>query len=188
MDTAASRILEYVKTLADKAHGKQVRKYSGERYIVHPVRVMHIVAEYNNDLSVLSAALLHDVLEDTPVTAGEIRDALLRVMDSSQTEKTLRHVVELTDVFIKANYPGLNRRTRKEKEAQRLAAVSAEAQTIKYADLMDNVTDIVQHDADFARVFVYEAKRMLSAMQGGDPVLRERVVALVEGCLEEMNT
>src|SRR5690606_22118695 len=96
------------------------------------------------------------------------------------------YVEELTDVFIKESYPHLNRRSRKEKEAGRLAAVSAQAQTIKYADLIDNVMDIVQHDADFARIFVYEAQRLLRAMQLGDAALRERAVALVEESLTEM--
>jgi len=45
------------------------------------------------------------------------------------------------------------------------------------------VTDIVQHDADFARVFVQEARRFLKAMQLGDPALRKKAVALVEDCL-----
>lgn len=186
MDAEEAQILNYVRTIADKAHGKQVRKFTGDRYIVHPVRVMEMVAQYNEDVSVLSAALLHDVLEDTPVTAADIREALQPVMDADQAERTLQHVVALTDVYIKERYPHLNRRARKEKEAQRLAAVSAEAQTIKYADLIDNVMDIVQYDADFARVFVGEARRFLKAMQLGDPALRKKAVALVEDCLAGM--
>lgn len=77
----------------------------------------------------------------------------------------------------------MNRRIRKQKEARRLSAVSPEAQSIKYADIIDNVTDIVRQDADFAGVFVREAKALLSAMSAGDPNLRKRALNLVDECL-----
>jgi len=61
------KVLEQVKDFADKAHGDQLRKYTPDRYIVHPMRVMLICQEYTDDSQILAAALLHDVLEDTPV-------------------------------------------------------------------------------------------------------------------------
>jgi (p)ppGpp synthase/HD superfamily hydrolase len=60
------KILQEIIQFADLAHGKQVRRYTSERYIVHPVRVMETCRQYTNDISVLAAAILHDVLEDTP--------------------------------------------------------------------------------------------------------------------------
>lgn len=54
-------VLEQIRDFADKAHGEQMRKYTPERYIVHPVRVMKICREYTDDITVLAAALLHDV-------------------------------------------------------------------------------------------------------------------------------
>lgn len=181
-----SEILEYIKTFADQAHGKQVRKYTGDRYIVHPVRVMEMVSEYSDDVCVQAAALLHDVLEDTPVTEKQMHEALLGVFDADQAKKVLQLVVELTDVFIKADYPQMKRRSRKEKETERLGVVSPEAQMIKYADIIDNVTDIVKQDADFAKVFVREGKNMLMAMDAGHPALRERAFAVVDQCLKHM--
>jgi (p)ppGpp synthase/HD superfamily hydrolase len=181
-----TEILDYIKAFADKAHGDQVRKYTGERYIGHPVRVMSMVQEYKDDVAVLSAALLHDVIEDTPIGASEIRKALLQVMDEQTADTTVELVIELTDIFIKANYPRLNRRSRKEKEAHRLSGVSPDAQTIKYADIIDNVTDIVQQDTDFARIYVHEAKKMLSGMVAGYNPLRERATVLVDQCLHSL--
>src|SRR5437762_11401952 len=122
-------ILEQIKDFADKAHGEQTRKYTPDRYIVHPVRVMNICKEYTNDISVLAAALLHDVLEDTTATKDEIKNFLLKLLDKQQAEKTVKLVEELTDVYIKKDYPQWNRRKRKEKEAERLSATSSEAQT-----------------------------------------------------------
>ncbi|MGC1241219.1 MAG: HD domain-containing protein [Chryseosolibacter sp.] len=183
MDVSGIEIIRYVTAYADKAHGDQVRKYSGEKYIVHPVRVMEMVREFNNDIRVLSAAILHDVLEDTPVTGTEMESALLEILDPAAAAQVVALVTELTDIFIKSAYPGLNRRTRKDKEARRLSLVSPEAQSVKYADIIDNVSDIVRQDADFARTYVREARRMLMLMESGHPVLRERAIRLVEESL-----
>lgn len=181
-----TEIVEYVRSYADRAHGKQLRKYTGERYIGHPVRVMKTVGEYYAETAIRAAALLHDVLEDTPVTAGEMEEALRKVMEEEQARRTVQLVIELTDIFIKKHYPDLHRRARKEREAERLSAVSAEAQSIKYADIIDNVTDIVRQDADFATVFVREAKKMLTVMQAGNADLRQRAMSLVDRCLLEL--
>lgn len=181
-----TEIVDYIRSYADRAHGNQVRKYTGERYIGHPIRVMETVGEYCDETAVRAAALLHDVLEDTPVTSVEMEVALREVMDADRARKTVRLVIELTDIFIKKNYPDLHRRARKEREAARLSAVSSEAQSIKYADIIDNVTDIVRQDADFATVFVREAKKMLTVMKAGHPRLRERAMSLVDQCLLEL--
>ena len=186
MELSDIEILRFVTAVADRAHGEQVRKYTGDRYIVHPLRVMEMVRELNNDIRVLAAALLHDVLEDTPVSAFEMERSLSEVMSGRDAQIVTQMVIELTDIFVKASYPGLNRRSRKEKETRRLSLVSPEAQTIKYADIIDNVTDIVRQDADFARVYVREAKSMLRAMTAGNRVLRTRAVGVVEESLSTL--
>jgi len=53
------------------AHKTQFRK-SGEPYVVHPILVAAIVSSITNDYSMAIAALLHDVVEDTPTTAQEV--------------------------------------------------------------------------------------------------------------------
>ena len=57
---------------AENAHRGQKRR-SGEPYIIHPVAVAQILAEMGMDTDSVCAALLHDVVEDTPVTDKEIR-------------------------------------------------------------------------------------------------------------------
>ncbi len=57
---------------AAQAHGEQMRA-SGEPYIIHPVYVTSILADMRLDLPTLQAGLLHDVLEDTAVTADEMK-------------------------------------------------------------------------------------------------------------------
>ncbi len=58
---------------AKAAHKEQKRK-SGEPYIAHPVSIAHIAAELEMDVVGISAALLHDVIEDTPFTFDDIKN------------------------------------------------------------------------------------------------------------------
>ncbi|MDH2426650.1 HD domain-containing protein [Sphaerisporangium sp. TRM90804] len=57
---------------AERAHRGQSRK-SGEPYITHPLAVTLILAELGMDTATLQAALLHDTVEDTDYTIGELR-------------------------------------------------------------------------------------------------------------------
>ncbi|CAA6810017.1 MAG: GTP pyrophosphokinase (EC, (p)ppGpp synthetase II / Guanosine-3',5'-bis(diphosphate) 3'-pyrophosphohydrolase (EC [uncultured Sulfurovum sp.] len=59
--------------LAKEAHAPQTRK-SGEPYIVHPILVATITALVSNDESMIIAALLHDVVEDTDYVIEEIEE------------------------------------------------------------------------------------------------------------------
>ena len=67
--------LERVQQALDDArssHQGQRRK-SGEPYIFHPLRVTHLAARHWMDFPSVIAALLHDVVEDTPVTLEDVR-------------------------------------------------------------------------------------------------------------------
>ncbi|MDR0580401.1 MAG: RelA/SpoT family protein [Campylobacteraceae bacterium] len=58
--------------LAVKQHEGQFRK-SGEPYVVHPLVVASIVAHYGGDETMVIAALLHDVVEDTETTIEDVK-------------------------------------------------------------------------------------------------------------------
>ncbi len=70
--------------IAAAAHGDQRRK-SGESYISHPLAVAKVVAEFGLDDVAISAALLHDAVEDTAVSLEQITeefgDAVAHVVD-----------------------------------------------------------------------------------------------------------
>lgn len=179
-------ILQQVRDYADAAHGTQMRKYTPERYIVHPVRVMETCAQYTDKQPILAAALLHDVLEDTPVTPQEMHAFLQTLMNEADAAETLKLVIELTDVYVKKDYPKMNRRTRKAKEQLRIAETSADSQTIKYADIIDNCNEIVKHDPDFAKVFLYECRANLRTMGKGNQHLYQRAVDKVDEAIDSM--
>lgn len=57
--------------LADWAHRDQRRK-NGEPYIIHPLNVASILADLRMDIDTIACGLLHDTVEDTEVTKGDI--------------------------------------------------------------------------------------------------------------------
>ncbi|MGW8184208.1 MAG: RelA/SpoT family protein [Burkholderiales bacterium] len=63
--------LQTAYQFSETAHQGQFRK-SGEPYISHPLAVANILAQWHLDSQALTAALLHDVMEDTAVTKTEI--------------------------------------------------------------------------------------------------------------------
>jgi (p)ppGpp synthase/HD superfamily hydrolase len=137
-------------------------------------------------LPVLAAALLHDVLEDTPVSQHQMFAFLLTTMEEGAAKRTIDLVVELTDVYTKKKYSRWNRRKRKEKEARRIEQTSGDAQTIKYADIIDNCREIAIHDPEFAAVFLNECRMLLKRMPRGNPGLHRQAIETVDNCLRQL--
>ena len=65
-------MIEKAYRMADDAH-KDVRRRSGEPYICHPLAVARLVLDLGMDSESIAAALLHDVVEDTPTTVDEVK-------------------------------------------------------------------------------------------------------------------
>ncbi len=63
--------LQKAINLAQAAHRQQLRK-SGEPYFFHPLRVAHLAARHWMDFASVIAALLHDVVEDTPTSPEDV--------------------------------------------------------------------------------------------------------------------
>jgi (p)ppGpp synthase/HD superfamily hydrolase len=90
---------------ATTAHRGQYRKASNEPYIVHPLGVMRILLSANVDEVLASAGVLHDVVEDTPVTVDQLgerfgSEVVRLVLAASEPDKNLewedrkKHTIE----------------------------------------------------------------------------------------------
>ncbi len=154
---------------ATQAHAGQTRKYTGEPYVNHPVEVMRLVSEVNDDPEVLAAAVLHDVVEDTPATITNIRIGF--------NARVAALVDDLTDV---SKPEDGNRATRKELDRQHTAKASPDAKTIKLADLISNSMSIVKDDPNFAKVYMKEKRALLEVLTEGDATLYKRASEMVD--------
>lgn len=157
----ASGKLQAILDFATAAHEEQVRKYTGEPYIAHPIEVMRIVRTVEPyDEAMLAAALLHDTVEDTDVTIEDIRqqfgDDIADLVD------------DLTDV---SKPEDGNRVARKAMDREHSAQASPRAQTIKIADLISNSKSIIEHDRGFAKTYMTEKLQLLGVLTSGNKQL-----------------
>ena len=158
------------RVFATAAHEGQVRKYTGEPYIVHPYEVAELIRGLpNHTPAMLAAAWLHDVVEDTPVTIGEIR---------VHFGPEVGDLVEmLTDV---SRPEDGNRAGRKRVDLEHTAQGNPQAHTIKLADLISNSRTIVKYDPGFAQVYLREKKALLEVLKDGNPTLFIQAQRVVE--------
>ena len=163
-----SDLVQKAKEFATSAHEGQVRKYTNVPYIIHPVEVMEIVRTVKHDDTMLAAALLHDVVEDTDCTLDDIC--------AEFGENVASLVASLTDV---SKPEDGNRKTRKAKDRANCGAGSAAAQTVKLADLISNSLDITKHDPKFAKIYMAESLQLLGVLTRGDKTLFVRALKLV---------
>lgn len=178
--------LDKIRDFADKAHGNQMRKYTPERYMVHPIRVMETCRDYDASVPMLAAALLHDVLEDTALKNSEMLAFLQTIMNDDDARDTVILVEELTDVYTKSAYPQWNRKQRKIKENERIRQTTPEAQTIKYADIIDNTSEITVHDPAFAPRFLKECLEILEIADKGNTELYQIALTAVKDRLRNL--
>ena len=67
-----AQLLEKAYLTAEKYHEGQFRK-SGEPYIIHPMAVGRILAELGMDEVTIAGGLLHDIVEDTDYSLGQLQ-------------------------------------------------------------------------------------------------------------------
>jgi (p)ppGpp synthase/HD superfamily hydrolase len=151
---------------ADWAHDGQVRKFSGVPYIAHPMEVMQIVRGVCSDDDVLAAAVLHDVIEDCEITYTEILEEF--------NERVARLVYQVTNA---ADSSDGDRIARAYINRSVLMGVSADAQTIKLADIISNLGTIdlaMECDPTWARMYLEEKIDVINILTKGDAQLMKR--------------
>lgn len=153
---------------ATNAHKGQKRKYTGEDYIVHPIAVMELLRSFGCHEEILCAAVLHDTVEDTDTTIQDIEENFGTIV--------ARMVEGLTDVYTTEAFPNINRKHRKQLECYRLLKTNTNVKTIKVADLIDNTKSILEHDKDFAEVYIKEKEELLFVLEGAHQGLMDMAV------------
>lgn len=128
-------------TTAIKAHQHQTRK-GGEPYVLHPLRVMdnlqnHFSPNILRGYSWAEVALLHDVIEDTNVTAAQLRDLF--------PQHVVEAVMEVTDDQT------LSKGARKRAQLEHTPHYSSLARWVKMADILDNLRDRLRNPGLFDR-------------------------------------
>lgn len=71
LENVNKSVLLTATSFAAEKHRGQTRKFNGEPYANHRIRVLHTVSQHTFEPAVLIAAVLHDVLEDCPETNYE---------------------------------------------------------------------------------------------------------------------
>lgn len=147
-----SKAFKYAK----EAHEGQVRKYTKEPYFHHVLNVAQMVQSSGGTSEMIAAAILHDTVEDTQVTIEDI------ALEFGAT--VYSYVALLTDISVPSDG---NRAARKLIDRQHIKGAPPAVQTIKLADLIDNTKSIVDHDPEFAKVYMMEKAALLEYLKDG---------------------
>lgn len=119
-------------------HKNQFRK-GGDKppYINHPIQVASLLANEagEDDPVLLSAAIMHDVIEDTADTSDE-KDELIEEIRNLFGEEVLSLTLEVTDDT------NLRKPERKRLQIEHAFTISASAKKLKLADKILNIKDI----------------------------------------------
>jgi len=131
LDTA---LVDKAIHFAVDAHANTERRGKGFPYVLHVLEAAEIVATITNDPEILAAAILHDTVEDTPVTIEQIC--------SEFGERVADLVAAESDVVIE----GLNEqdswRDRKQAAINRIKQASLDAKIVAMGDKLSNMRAI----------------------------------------------
>jgi guanosine-3',5'-bis(diphosphate) 3'-pyrophosphohydrolase len=113
---------------SEKAHGEQ-KRYSGDKYFVHPAEVAFLLAETGMDADTIAAGLLHDVVEDAGVKPEAIEELF---------GKDVLTLVEGVTKLGTLRYRGLERHTESLRKLFAATAKDIRVLIIKLTDRLHN--------------------------------------------------
>ncbi|MNR85362.1 GTP pyrophosphokinase [compost metagenome] len=119
---------------AGEAHGTQTRKGSPQPYITHPLRVAHAASLAGLSSEAIAASLLHDVVEDTPVTLDDL---------SERFPERVVHLVHLLTKWWPDDAPKDLKASEKPKYYGAILE-DDDAMALKLLDRADNLQDMVR--------------------------------------------
>src|ERR1700723_513973 len=170
-------------------HSGQLRA-SGEPYVLHPLEVAQVLAEMKLDATAIAAGLLHDAVEDTPVTTEDITERF---------GEQVAHIVEGVTKIDKIQFANREDRQAENVRKMLLAMVSdVRVVLIKLADRLHNMRTLQHLKPDRQEAIARETQDIYAplahrlgmgkvrgeledlAFRYTDPVSYEKVAAAVE--------
>ena len=130
-------VLDRAIIFAVKAHSGTERRGKGYPYIVHPMEAVEIVSTMTDDQELLAAAALHDTVEDTDVTAEQIREEFgdrVAELVASETDQIPGRAGKEEETW----------HARKQAAIDRLAAASRDAKIVALGDKLSNMRAIAR--------------------------------------------
>jgi guanosine-3',5'-bis(diphosphate) 3'-pyrophosphohydrolase len=169
------KLLNAVEFAAIHHNGQTRKDVAKTPYIIHPIGVAKSLWEEGKvrNTDVLTAALLHDTLEDTKITGKDIE----RHFGSS-----VRLIVEEV-----TNDPKLSTQENKQRQIDKASQLSPNAKLVKLADRLNNVRDLRKLPADWGKMdvlrYLYWGDRLLYVLKGTNSTLEK---ALEREILEQL--
>jgi len=150
-------------------HRNQIRKYTKQPYFVHCENVLSTLIKTTTDNEIWCAGVLHDTVEDTECTVDIINDIF--------GKEVALYVEGMTDIATKKDG---NRAERKELDRIRISKCCSEVHTIKLADMIDNMPDIIKHDSNFAKIYLNEKRLLLKVLDKGNKFLYNKAKEIID--------
>ena len=159
MKSGLALLLKALAFAAHKHRDQRRKDPAASPYINHPIALADVLVNEGGvtDVEVLSAALLHDTVEDTDTTHEELVEAF--------GPRIARIVAEVTDD------KELTKAERKRLQVEHAAQLSPEAKLVKLADKICNLRDVAERapsswDLARRREYFDWAKRVVDGLRG----------------------
>lgn len=161
-----NRLLDALAFAADKHRNQRRKDAEASPYINHPIALANVLANEGgvDDDTVLSAAILHDTIEDTETSADELRCRF--------GEAITAIVLEVTDD------KDLPKAERKRLQIEHAPHISHGAKLVKLADKICNLRDIAasppaKWSLERKQAYFDWAKAVVDGLRGAHPVLEQ---------------
>ena len=159
-------LLHAIAFAADKHRDHRRKGQTGAPYINHPITVAEQLADHGHaeNIALLMAAVLHDVIEDTETTEEELRTAF--------GARVAGIVLEVTDD------KSLRKKERRAHTVRSMASKSHDARLLKLSDIIANLNDVIHHPPDWTQEQKLEyldwAEQVAREGEGTDAGLEKR--------------
>jgi (p)ppGpp synthase/HD superfamily hydrolase len=154
-------------SIACQAHEGQKRKWEDNAdYIVHPMRVANLVIYAKMRDECISAALLHDVLEDTDYPEDQLKMYV--------GQEIFNLVKELTNPSCKLPKES-PRHIKKEMDFAHIRTISNEAKTLKMLDRLDNISN-GNAPSNFMRKYIPESYELAEICKEANPHIHSMLI------------